>query len=388
MAESVQWSRPSIATVGVLASSRPERARQQRGKPVSQIAGSTSPAVSDQAEAADETTRSAVREGITMALYVAISLLAVLIGLPAGTLTEPVREIFFTALGLLMAHTIAFQLSARILAAVDSPSKPLTYYLVDFNSKSADIVGEEYPQLPQVEGDSVKVSITALRSVLPAVGQNDARYVLNGALLDFTKGLAIGTDGHRLHMADIEKQDRSNIILPRTAAEIISKHGGNEVTFQVRDNKFTCKLADGDMTGKLIDGNYPNYEQVIPVSAPITVEFSAKDMMKVFEGCLPIINQKSHAVAFIVNGKIEVQATSSERGIYKWHVPGTITGKGPDELKIGFNVLYLQDAFRAYAGAEGAGVTMAMSDPLSPCLIACPRTSESGGKAVVMPMRV
>jgi hypothetical protein len=79
---------------------------------VSQVAGSTSPAVPDQAEA-DETTRSAVREGVTMALYVAISLLAVLIGLPAGTLTEPVREIFFTALGLLMAHTIAFQLSAR-----------------------------------------------------------------------------------------------------------------------------------------------------------------------------------------------------------------------------------------------------------------------------------
>ena len=36
-----------------------------------------------------------------MALYVGISLLAVLVGLPSGTLTEPVREIFFTAIGLL-----------------------------------------------------------------------------------------------------------------------------------------------------------------------------------------------------------------------------------------------------------------------------------------------
>ena len=240
--------------------------------------------------------------------------------------------------------------------------------------------GEDYPQIPEVEGSSVKVSLTALRAVLPAVGQNDARYVLNGALFDFDKGIVVGTDGHRLHLDNIEKQEHGRIIIPRRVAELMSKHGGNEITLLVKGSSFSGKLADGDMTGRLIDGNFPNYEQVIPKSAPITVEFSAKDMMKVFEGCLPILNEKSHAIALLVNGKIEVQAVSSDRGVYKWHVAGNISGKGPEEIKFGFNVNYLQDAFRSYAAEEGATVTMQLSDPLSPSLI--------NGKAVVMPMRV
>jgi len=35
----------------------------------------------------------------------------------------------------------------RVLARVDSPSQPAIYYLVDFNTKTADIAGEEYPAL-------------------------------------------------------------------------------------------------------------------------------------------------------------------------------------------------------------------------------------------------
>ncbi len=79
---------------------------------MAQAAGSIDPEPLD--GAAVDVWRSEVREGVTMALYVAISLLAVLVGLPSGTLTEPVREILFTSLGLLMAHAIAFQLSARL----------------------------------------------------------------------------------------------------------------------------------------------------------------------------------------------------------------------------------------------------------------------------------
>ncbi len=49
-----------------------------------------------------------------MALYVAISLLAVIIGIPTSSLTEPIRTILFTSIGLLLAHVIAFRLSARL----------------------------------------------------------------------------------------------------------------------------------------------------------------------------------------------------------------------------------------------------------------------------------
>ncbi|HEY6609488.1 MAG TPA: hypothetical protein VI277_09860 [Candidatus Limnocylindria bacterium] len=57
----------------------------------------------------------ATQEAVTMALYVGISLLAVLVGIPTSSLTEPIRLVLFTSLGLLLAHVIAFRLSARLM---------------------------------------------------------------------------------------------------------------------------------------------------------------------------------------------------------------------------------------------------------------------------------
>jgi hypothetical protein len=56
----------------------------------------------------------AAQEAVTMALYVGISVLAVLVGIPSSSLTEPARIVLFTSIGLLLAHLIAFRLSARL----------------------------------------------------------------------------------------------------------------------------------------------------------------------------------------------------------------------------------------------------------------------------------
>lgn len=50
----------------------------------------------------------------------------------------------------------------RLLAKVDSASRPAIYYLVDFNKKTADIVGDEYPGLADVAlGDKRAISYRA-----------------------------------------------------------------------------------------------------------------------------------------------------------------------------------------------------------------------------------
>lgn len=57
----------------------------------------------------------AIQEAVTMALYVGISLLAVLVGIPSSGLSEPIKLVLFTSIGLLLAHVIAFRLSARLM---------------------------------------------------------------------------------------------------------------------------------------------------------------------------------------------------------------------------------------------------------------------------------
>jgi hypothetical protein len=59
-----------------------------------------------------------IREGVTMALYIALSLLAVMFALPASVTSAAGAShagiLFVTSIGLLIAHQLAFRLSARL----------------------------------------------------------------------------------------------------------------------------------------------------------------------------------------------------------------------------------------------------------------------------------
>ena len=59
-----------------------------------------------------------VREGLTMALYIGLSLLAVMVALPrdvtAALEPNPAVALFLTSISLLIAHQLAFRLSARL----------------------------------------------------------------------------------------------------------------------------------------------------------------------------------------------------------------------------------------------------------------------------------
>jgi hypothetical protein len=63
--------------------------------------------------------RERLREGVTMALYVSLSLLAVLVAQPMGLASGPSEgralEIVLTSVGLILAHRLAFQLSTRLV---------------------------------------------------------------------------------------------------------------------------------------------------------------------------------------------------------------------------------------------------------------------------------
>jgi hypothetical protein len=64
-----------------------------------------------------------VRESLTMGLYITISLLAVLAAKPHGGGTVAVLTLIWgTTLGLILAHWLAFQLTARLFAGSRLPS--------------------------------------------------------------------------------------------------------------------------------------------------------------------------------------------------------------------------------------------------------------------------
>ena len=63
--------------------------------------------------------REQIREGVLMALYIGLSLLAVLLVSPSPDEDDTAREVaatvFLTALGLVLAHQVAFRLATRLV---------------------------------------------------------------------------------------------------------------------------------------------------------------------------------------------------------------------------------------------------------------------------------
>ncbi len=69
-------------------------------------------------EVAPESDREIIREGTTMALYISLSLLAVIAAVPntvRDTRLEVAITMFLTAAGLLAAHVLAFTISSRLV---------------------------------------------------------------------------------------------------------------------------------------------------------------------------------------------------------------------------------------------------------------------------------
>lgn len=65
----------------------------------------------------DVPTREWIREAVTMALYVGLSVLAVIVALPSAAVSDrtPALTVALTAIGLLLAHQVAFRLSSRLV---------------------------------------------------------------------------------------------------------------------------------------------------------------------------------------------------------------------------------------------------------------------------------
>lgn len=65
-----------------------------------------------------QTTKEFVREAVTMALYLSLSLIAVLLAIPAPSPEEgdPIKVMFLTASGLLIAHLLAGSIASRLVS--------------------------------------------------------------------------------------------------------------------------------------------------------------------------------------------------------------------------------------------------------------------------------
>jgi DNA polymerase-3 subunit beta len=271
--------------------------------------------------------------------------------------------------------------------------------------KIVGLPSSDYPALPSIEREGLTPLTGAgllelIRKTLFAVGDNDARYILNGLLVTLLAGekkttlRLVGTDGHRLALAEQDLPAASGKDAPKEIKAIIPKkaafemrrlleEGDGEPLIGFTKNQMIFRKSGLLLTSRLMEGNYPNYQQVVPKEKEQDKKISVARAE--FEGALRRVavlsRDKTNAVKLtLAPGKMTLFSSNPDFGEATEELTAQYKG---DQLTTGFNARYLLDVLGVM---DGEAVSMQMDNPLSPCLIREP--GNAAFTCVVMPIKV
>lgn len=260
--------------------------------------------------------------------------------------------------------------------------------------KLLGLSASDFPTFPQTEGGALSFTIDGpilgemIDRTIFAVADDDARLQLAGLLFETTPETLtlVGTDGHRLsvYTVPVGSKDRKAII-PREALRIARKAFGDEpVTVRIGQNLASFAGEAWKVCVRLIDAEFPAYDQVMNVSAPVTVEMSRDDLLSSIRRVSVVTSERSRGVAVrVVGDGLEVSANSPDHGEASEVVP-MVPIEGSGESSVGLNASYLAGVLDALGGCER--VQLSMGSDSTPCVLCVPGLA--GWKHVVMPMRM
>ncbi len=285
---------------------------------------------------------------------------------------------------------------------IDIQTQENNWVVIQFKKSHFRVAGlppEEFPNPPSLE-EGVKVMIdpaifsTLIRKTLFASGENDARYVLNGILIQLQGGKRktlklVATNGHRLAMAEGEAnfsgEREDQFIVPKKALIEIKKvldegdREGEKPELLLGKNQILFRSNALVITSRLMEGSYPNYKQVIPISNHIKLTTKKEALEGGLRRVSLLSREKTSAVRFTLEkSRLLLNSSNPELGEANEEIVTDFSG---EVFSTGFNARYFIDILGVIEGEE---TVLEFKDASSPCLV---RDEKNGFLAVVMPMR-
>ena len=269
--------------------------------------------------------------------------------------------------------------------------------------KVVGLPAQDFPALPAIEREGLiplpgTGLLELIRKTIFAVGDNDTRYVLNGVLVTVTTSdgkptiRLVGTDGHRLAVAEQEIEAQDDKTPSMDVKAIISKKAANEIRRLLEEegdepligftkNMLIFRKSGLVLTARLMEGGYPNYQQVIPKEGAQKTVVRRDELEGALRRVSLLSKDKAHAVKVTFSSDhMTLFSSNPDMGEAKEEIPAEFKG---EEFSAGFNARYLLDVL---AVLDKETLSLQMEAPLSPCLIKDGDNLKF--KTVVMPVKV
>lgn len=282
---------------------------------------------------------------------------------------------------------------------------------------------EDFPVIAQ---DETKYEmppdfINMLAGCLPAVSEDQCRYVLNGVFVQ--REAIVATDGRRLHMYNADNPEifslfpGSGIILPLKAVKIIGAIAKIEKNTTVKigiENKIilkergrihpieeslarpkyeepkqvTFQIGNIMLVSKLIEGRFPNYKQVISDEERRVVTVDRNLLITALQDSMAYNDSKEPFIMLYCNANetssIDVYTNSQpgNDGRFYTQIPVLLDSPGPS-FGFAINAQYAIDVLDVL---ESDNIIFKFSEPMRPLVFECPDKGNNG-LFIVMPVR-
>lgn len=299
----------------------------------------------------------------------------------------------------------AVALSARLLTdIVSSTTGNLLLEIADKQAVITHATGKcriatmeerEFPDLPQVEGESIILSTQTLKeafgTTLFAAAKDEIKQILAGIHLRLSVGNweCAATDGHRLGVAsssrDIEAFDRA-VTIPYGTICCLKELLGSTIEncqITISSNAISFNLRDICLNSLLLEGSYPNYRELIPKQFDYHFTISKNHLKAALERVTIVANSKEKIVQITFTS---TQATLYAESVDVGGAVETVSIAGSNDntnITFGFNAKYLLEALRAIATSE---VTIKATAPTHPVVLS--PGGDSNQIALVMPLQL
>ncbi|MDQ6614965.1 MAG: DNA polymerase III subunit beta [Actinomycetota bacterium] len=294
----------------------------------------------------------------------------------------------------------------------------------------------DFPRLPPIAGDAVKLPVTglteALRQVVRAASSEDSRPILTGVLMAAEQGglRLVATDSYRLAVRDLPGvgvlQGDQHVLVPSRALAELQRllnsaakaspdpgsseaAGGQGVTalpadapaadapaavaaaptgedgpaavLRLGEHDATFELGNVKLTTRLIEGDFPNYRQLIPSNYPNSLIVGRDALLDAVRRVKLMVRDPTTPVRIAMRSDgIELTVITQDWGQATEEVDAKYEGA---EMVVAFNPNYLIDGVEAITSDE---VQLETLDALKPATLK--PTEGTDYLYLLMPVRV